>query len=240
MANTGWRCDAIRGNRRIVSAKHPAPQKNHAEKLSQNHVPALKPFRFTREEAGQDRFLYYTSAAMPASSTHLVCTAVRPTDAAPFNPFWRSETAVAIARGIVVESAFDRLPVLADALEEAGCDDELVLRHCRECPHHHSHCWVIADLLDSPPVAGQSRMTDADVRREVERVTGQPVLQPSDAVWDTRVPLRIWFLRGVPVVVIALVLSCLGWAAISPPTSGSQFTAPVLITTKGNGSTSGR
>lgn len=177
---------------------------------------------------------------MPGPPTHLVCTAVRPAGAAPCDPRWRSETAVALARGIVVDHALDRLPILADALEEAGCDDRLVLRHCRECPHHHPHCWVIADLLDSPPAIEHPRMTDAEVRREVERVTGQPVLQPSDAVWDTRVPLRIWFLRGVPIVVIGMVLSCLGWAALTPATSGSQFTAPVLTTAKGKGSTSGR
>lgn len=44
-----------------------------------------------------------------------------------FKREWASETAVAIARGISVDRAFDRMPVLADALEEAGCDraDEL-------------------------------------------------------------------------------------------------------------------
>jgi hypothetical protein len=49
---------------------------------------------------------------------------------------WRSETVVALATGIHFDNAFDRVPILADALEEAGCDDEDVLTHCRgPAPH---------------------------------------------------------------------------------------------------------
>src|SRR4051794_13302559 len=36
-----------------------------------------------------------------------------------------------LAAAICEERAFDRLPVLADALEEAGCADEQILGHCR-------------------------------------------------------------------------------------------------------------
>jgi len=169
---------------------------------------------------------------MPDPPRHLTCTAARPYVAAPFAPAWRSETAVALARGIVADSALDRMPILADALEEAGCGDPPVLRHCRECPHHQPHCWVIADLLDQPPVVEQPRMTDAEVRREVERVTGQTVLEPSDDVRDRRLPARIWVMRAVPAVVVALVMSYVAWAVLSPPITGSQFNWPPPVTSK--------
>ena len=37
------------------------------------------------------------------------------------DPLWRTAASDALARGIYEDRAFDRLPVLADALEEAGC-----------------------------------------------------------------------------------------------------------------------
>ena len=69
----------------------------------------------------------------------------------PFRPVvfadsWRSETAVALASAIYADRAFDRLPILADALEEAGCDVPEVLTHCRGPGPHVRGCWVV-DLV---------------------------------------------------------------------------------------------
>ena len=51
-----------------------------------------------------------------------------------------------IAQRIYEDRAFDRMPVLADALEDAGCADADVLAHCRRPAGHVRGCWVI-DLL---------------------------------------------------------------------------------------------
>ena len=59
---------------------------------------------------------------------------------------WRTSTVVALARGIYEERAFDRLPMLADALEEAGCEDADMLAHCRRSGPHVLGCWVV-DLV---------------------------------------------------------------------------------------------
>jgi hypothetical protein len=59
---------------------------------------------------------------------------------------WNDRTVPMIARGIYHERAFDRMPILADALEDAGCGDADILRHCREQGQHVRGCWVI-DLL---------------------------------------------------------------------------------------------
>ncbi len=62
-------------------------------------------------------------------------------------PAWRTSDVLGLAHAIATGRAFDRLPVLADALEEAGCDDADVLDHCR-ADHPHGHdCWVTAWLL---------------------------------------------------------------------------------------------
>lgn len=66
---------------------------------------------------------------------------------APFDPPSLSpQVAVAIARSIEKDHAFDRLPILADALEEAGCTDEPILSHCRGPGPHVRGCWVL-DLV---------------------------------------------------------------------------------------------
>jgi hypothetical protein len=63
-----------------------------------------------------------------------------------FDPRWRSSDAAALALGIYEDRAFDRLPLLADALMDAGCGDERVLAHCRNDGPHVRGCWVV-DLM---------------------------------------------------------------------------------------------
>jgi hypothetical protein len=62
---------------------------------------------------------------------------------------WKTGTATAVAAGIAEDGAFDRLPVLADALEDAGCDDDRVLAHCRGPGPHWRGCWVVDGVLGS-------------------------------------------------------------------------------------------
>jgi hypothetical protein len=68
-----------------------------------------------------------------------------------FDPRWRTETVLALASAIEAERAFDRMPILADALEEAGCDWPELLAHCRDSPSHAPGCWVLDLILDREP-----------------------------------------------------------------------------------------
>jgi hypothetical protein len=61
---------------------------------------------------------------------------------------WHDGTVARLARGIYKEQAFERMPVLGDALPEAGCRDESVLEHCRSNRPHHPGCWVLDLLLE--------------------------------------------------------------------------------------------
>jgi hypothetical protein len=65
----------------------------------------------------------------------------------PFSPSWRSEAVVGLARGLAEEGAYDRLPVLADALEDAACADPQVLAHSRGPGPHVRGCWVVDMVL---------------------------------------------------------------------------------------------
>jgi len=61
-----------------------------------------------------------------------------------FDPAWRAandRTAVKIAERIDEQEDFDRLPILADALEDVGCDNADILDHCRG-PGPHVR-WVL-------------------------------------------------------------------------------------------------
>jgi hypothetical protein len=60
---------------------------------------------------------------------------------------WGDGTILNLARSIYDERAFDRLAVLADALEDAGCDDAAILGHLRGPGPHVRGCWVLDWIL---------------------------------------------------------------------------------------------
>lgn len=64
-----------------------------------------------------------------------------------FDPAWRTEAVVGLATGIDESGAYERLPILADALQEAGCEDEQVLTHARGPGPHVRGCWLIDRIL---------------------------------------------------------------------------------------------
>jgi hypothetical protein len=69
----------------------------------------------------------------------------------PFRPFgtdqsWLTRTVVSLAREMYESRDFSTLPILADALQDAGCENADILNHCRGAGTHVRGCWVI-DLL---------------------------------------------------------------------------------------------
>jgi hypothetical protein len=64
-----------------------------------------------------------------------------------FDPAWRTDTAVSLARHIYESRDFSAMPILADALQDAGCEHEAILAHCRDLHQVHVRgCWVV-DLV---------------------------------------------------------------------------------------------
>ena len=64
------------------------------------------------------------------------------------DPTWRTQTTTQLAAAIYDEGAFDHLPILADALEEAGCTNFAILNHCRQPGEHARGCWLLDLILD--------------------------------------------------------------------------------------------
>jgi hypothetical protein len=65
------------------------------------------------------------------------------------DPAWlraNDGTVERLACGIAEELCFEQMPILGDALEDAGCSDAAILEHCRGPGPHVHGCWVI-DLL---------------------------------------------------------------------------------------------
>jgi hypothetical protein len=75
------------------------------------------------------------------------CVAGNPIREATFPPRWRTSVAVGLARTMYESRDFSATPVLADALEEAGCDNADVLFHCHADQPHARGCWVVDHLL---------------------------------------------------------------------------------------------
>jgi hypothetical protein len=64
---------------------------------------------------------------------------------------WHAGCVRAIAEGIRVRRAFDAMPILADALQDAGCGDPVLLGHCRARTEHTANCWALRSLTEAPP-----------------------------------------------------------------------------------------
>jgi hypothetical protein len=98
-----------------------------------------------REEA------FYIAGERVVHEDPIHCGVIREVFGNPFRPVtvdpaWRTSNVTAVAQAIYDDRAFDRLPILADALEDAGCDNADILNHCRQPGVHVRGCWVV-DLM---------------------------------------------------------------------------------------------
>ena len=62
------------------------------------------------------------------------------------DPAWLTSTVLALVRRLSESQDLSAMPILADALQDAGCEDPDVLGHCRGDRPHVRGCWVV-DLI---------------------------------------------------------------------------------------------
>jgi hypothetical protein len=116
-------------------------------------IAAVAAEQVERDTPGGSRHVRPTEVAAQAGLLRdLVGNPFRP--AAPLRPWLPPEEELirGLAWAIHEGRAFDRLPILGDALEEAGCADEALLGHCRQPAEHARGCWAVDLVLGGRPV----------------------------------------------------------------------------------------
>jgi hypothetical protein len=104
---------------------------------------------------------------------------------------WHDATVPRIAQSIYEQYTFEHLPILADALEEAGCDNAVILDHCRQPAKHVRGCWLLDTLLQKMdtqprlttpslfPQGQEKNKTSSRRRRGQSHAVILPLIRPS-------------------------------------------------------------
>jgi hypothetical protein len=91
--------------------------------------------------------------ALREQEERFYCSLVREFFRPPFSPIsvqtsWLSANVKRLAETIYQDHSFEEMPVLADALEEAGCTEPIILEHLRQPGPHARGCWCLDSLLE--------------------------------------------------------------------------------------------
>ena len=113
-------------------------------------APGFHTGRDADPEAADFALVFTASVARegtpPALLRDIVGNPFRPAAVDPTVLRWHGDAAARLAGAVYAEGAFDRLPVLADMLEQAGCADAGLLGHLRAPGPHVRGCWAL-DLV---------------------------------------------------------------------------------------------
>jgi hypothetical protein len=122
---------------------------NSSELLEELFNPTLKNELLPRMGMSAQWDLRMKFPASRAMLQRVLAEFEAPANAAKrFDPAWRTSDVLGLARGIYRDRAFDRMPILSDALMDAGCADKEMLAHCRAKTPHVRGCWVLDLILD--------------------------------------------------------------------------------------------
>jgi hypothetical protein len=127
-------CRAAHQARRLQTKVYGRAAADCANLIARNC--AHQAFRFSRLEGPAQCHLFRDILGNPFRPAHL------PPDLLT----WNNGAIPRLAQAIYDDRAFDRLPSLADALEDAGCVNSDILDHCRGPGPHVRGCWII-DLI---------------------------------------------------------------------------------------------
>lgn len=130
----------------LAKSGSPTPGQISSEWAPINRPPGYGRVRWDRDEERMSSIPEYKHAQ--DAEQRLQCSLLRDIFDNPFRPVtflpeWRISTVLSLAQGIYSERAFDRMPILADALQDAGCSNENILNHCYSSGPHTRGCWLV-------------------------------------------------------------------------------------------------
>jgi hypothetical protein len=134
-AVAGWGANRRHDHARFAAASCAAPDAAEAASMTSQDMLRLadEGLRRPAEEAAQ--------------VADIRCVFGDPFRSAVVDPGWLTSTVLALVRQVDEAREFGALPILADALQESGCDNEDILNHCRDANATHVRgCWVV-DLV---------------------------------------------------------------------------------------------
>jgi hypothetical protein len=111
----------------------------YADSLTSEEVGLVDGFRLAVQIAGNQ---------LPISPAVVFrCIFGNPFRQASVHQDWRTSTVVSLAKGIYETHNFSMMPILGDAFQDAGCEQEEVLAHCYGQGLHARGCWVVDQIL---------------------------------------------------------------------------------------------
>ena len=119
---------------------------NRAIRQASNRAGPV-PDGITRSHRWHDEFQAAYFAAIRPKADLIRCVFQNPHCPLAFPLKWRTSAVVDLARTMYESRDFAAMPILADALEEAGCEDADILTHCRGDGPHVRGCWVVDGIL---------------------------------------------------------------------------------------------
>jgi hypothetical protein len=94
-------------------------------------------------QVSSDEYTSAFKAKLCSALRDIFCNQFQPVS---FSPSWQTDTVVSLARTMYESREFSAMPILADALQDVGCDNADILDHCRGPGPHVRGCWVV-DLV---------------------------------------------------------------------------------------------
>jgi hypothetical protein len=130
----------------LRTRQHPARSALHPNAYTAASETAANAANVLRTHSTRNQNTDLWDAERMAQTQLIRCIVGNPFRTVAFDPRWRTADMLVLARAIYDDRSFGRMPILEDALKDAGCENEEIINHCCSDGPHVRGCWVV-DLI---------------------------------------------------------------------------------------------